>query len=226
MSNSIVLSDLSKTKTIVIDDIGPNNDTSLTLFGPNVSVFGEYFWENLLHLLENFSSSTQPDKPIEGQLWYDSSNKILNVCTLTGTTQTWIPITSSSTVDLSSFIDISKTSTASNLKLGIAEAQTTIYAGANRNDNHACTKKFVDSWKGGITTGANNSASWVVYTNKFAIIQGIGSGNIVLPFEMADINYSAVITNNNSHQHFRVTNKTTKGFTSNSDNWMVVGIVL
>jgi hypothetical protein len=226
MSYSIVLSDLSKTKTLVIDDVGPNNDTSLTLFGPNVSVFGEYFWENLLHLLENFSSSKQPDKPIEGQLWYNSSNKILSVCVLTGTTISWKPITGSTSVDLSSFIDISKTSVATSLKLGIDEATVTIYSGANRNDNFACTKKFVDSWKSGVTTGATNSTSWVVYPNKFAIIQGVGSGNIVLPFEMADINYSAVITNNNSHQHFRITNKTSKGFTSNSDNWMVVGIAL
>jgi hypothetical protein len=226
MSYSIVLSDLSKTKTLVIDDNGPNNETSLTLFGPNVSVFGEYFWENLLHLLENFSNPTPPDKPIEGQLWYNSSNKELNVCVVTGTTPKWLPITNSTAVDLSSFIDISKSATASNLKLGIAEQTTTVYTGPNRNDTFACTKKFVDSWKGGITTGSANNKSWVMYPNKFAIIQGIGSGNVVLPFEMADINYSAVITNNNSYQHFRVTNKTTKGFTSNSDNWMVVGIAL
>lgn len=226
MSYSIVLSDLSKSKTIVINDTGPNNETSLTLFGPNVSVFGEYFWENLLHLLENFSGTKSPINPIEGQLWYNSTDKVLNVCTLTGATTKWLPITNSSSVDLSSFINISKTATATSLKLGIAEPTTTIYTGSNRNDNYACTKKFVDSWKGGVVTGATNNASWVIYPNKFAIIQGTGSGNIELPIEMADINYSAVLTNNNSHQHFRVTNKTTKGFTANSDNWMVVGIAL
>lgn len=226
MSYSIVLSDLSKSKTIVINDTGPNNETSLTLFGPNVSVFGEYFWENLLHLLENFSGATSPVNPIEGQLWYNSTDRVLSVCVLTGATTKWLPITNSSSVDLSTFINISKTATATSLKLGIDEPTTTIYTGSNRNDNYACTKKFVDSWKGGVVTGASNNSSWVIYPNKFAIIQGTGSGNILLPIEMADINYSAVLTNNNSHQHFRVTNKTTKGFTSNSDNWMVVGIAL
>lgn len=226
MSYSIVLSDLSKTKTLVIDDISPNNDTSLTLFGPNVPVFGEYFWENLLHLLENFSNVTPPNNPIEGQLWYNSATKVLNVCVLKGTTTEWLPITNKTAVDLSSFIDISKSASVTSLKLGIAELSTTVYTGANRNDNFACTKKFVDNWKSGIKTGATNTMSWVIYPNKFAIIQGIGSGKITLPFEMVDVNYSAVITNNNTHRHFNVTNKNTTSFYTNGDNWMVVGTAL
>lgn len=225
MSYSIILSDLSKTKTLVIDDTGPNTETTLTLFGPNVNVFGEYFWENLLHLLENFSSDKSPDNPLEGQLWYNSADKTLNVCVATGATKTWKPITGSNTVDLSSFIDTSKASTISNLKLGIDEPTTTIYAGVNRNDNYACTKKFVDNWHGGIKTGTGKNSHWIMYPNKFTIIQGTGSGVVVLPVEMADNNYSAVLTNS-SHVHLKVYNKTTKGFSTNGDNWMVVGIAL
>lgn len=53
--------------------------TSLTLIGKNVTNFGEVYNENLVHLLENFSSSSAPEQALKGQLWYDSSTGRLNV---------------------------------------------------------------------------------------------------------------------------------------------------
>jgi hypothetical protein len=53
--------------------------SSLTLIGKNVTNFGESLNENLVKLLENFSSSTQPEYPIKGQLWYNTSTGRLNV---------------------------------------------------------------------------------------------------------------------------------------------------
>lgn len=41
--------------------------------------YGELYNENLLHILENFSSSQPPTDPTKGQLWYDSLNKALKV---------------------------------------------------------------------------------------------------------------------------------------------------
>lgn len=226
MSYSIILSDLSKTRNLVIDDNVPNTETSLTLFGPNVATFGAYFWENLLHLLEHFSNPTAPEKPIEGQIWYNSTNKTVNVCVPNGTSYKWVQITGTDTTDLSMFIDISKASSISSLKLGISEPIPTVYSGTDRTDSNACTKLFVDNWHGGVKTGSTETQSWVIYPNKFAIIQGVGSGTITLPIEMKDTNYSAVITNDNSYAHFKVTKKTTKSFITNGNNWMVVGIVL
>lgn len=55
------------------------NSTSLALIGRNFAGYGEYFNENFVKLLENFSRSTQPANPLTGQLWYDSTNKILKV---------------------------------------------------------------------------------------------------------------------------------------------------
>jgi hypothetical protein len=43
--------------------------SSLTLIGKNVTNFGQVFNENLIKLLENFSSSSEPEHPIKGQLW-------------------------------------------------------------------------------------------------------------------------------------------------------------
>ena len=49
--------------------------SSLTLVGRNYTGFGEAFNENFVKLLENFSSTTAPNTPITGQLWFDTQEK-------------------------------------------------------------------------------------------------------------------------------------------------------
>jgi len=53
--------------------------TDITLIGKNYSGFGEALNENLIKILENFSSTTAPEHPIKGQVWYDSSENKLKV---------------------------------------------------------------------------------------------------------------------------------------------------
>lgn len=53
--------------------------TDLSLIGKNVSSFGQLQNENLVHLLENFSNTTEPVNPIKGQLWFNSNNSSLYV---------------------------------------------------------------------------------------------------------------------------------------------------
>jgi hypothetical protein len=55
--------------------------TDLTLIGKNYSGYGELLNENLVRLLENFSSNSQPASPISGQLWWDASTNLLKVYT-------------------------------------------------------------------------------------------------------------------------------------------------
>jgi hypothetical protein len=45
--------------------------TSVTLIGKNVDSYGEYYNDNLVGLLENFSSTEQPRSPLVGQLWHN-----------------------------------------------------------------------------------------------------------------------------------------------------------
>jgi hypothetical protein len=47
--------------------------TSLSLIGKSVNSYGESYNENLIGLLENFASESQPRSPIEGQLWYNTN---------------------------------------------------------------------------------------------------------------------------------------------------------
>ena len=53
--------------------------TDLTLIGKGYAGFGEKLNENLIKLLENFSNTSAPSNKIQGQLWFDQTNKILNV---------------------------------------------------------------------------------------------------------------------------------------------------
>ena len=66
LTNGTILLNLSDQKTDQLT-------TSLTLIGKNVPAYGTYFNENLIYLLENFASPTQPRKPLYGQLWFNSA---------------------------------------------------------------------------------------------------------------------------------------------------------
>lgn len=61
---------------IVVEDLTVNDETSLFLPGKRSTGYGQYVAENFLHLLENFAKITPPVKPVEGQLWYDTTEGI------------------------------------------------------------------------------------------------------------------------------------------------------
>ncbi len=56
-----------------------NTQTDLSFIGKGYAGYGELIAENFLQLLENFSNTSAPTKPIEGQLWWDSTNSKLQV---------------------------------------------------------------------------------------------------------------------------------------------------
>ena len=57
-----------------VDDGTINNATDLKLVGKNYAGYGEIQNENFVHLLENFASSQSPGKPIQGQIWFDTTS--------------------------------------------------------------------------------------------------------------------------------------------------------
>lgn len=60
-----------------VEDGTIDTTTDLKFVGRNYSGYGEVQNENFLHLLENFSNSVAPEKPISGQIWFDTSSKKL-----------------------------------------------------------------------------------------------------------------------------------------------------
>ncbi len=51
----------------------------ISLIGKNYQGFGESINENFIKMLENFSNSTAPTRPIRGQLWYDTATGRLKI---------------------------------------------------------------------------------------------------------------------------------------------------
>ena len=63
----------------VIDSAIDQTTIDITLIGKNVSGYGEFINENFVKILENFANTSQPNNPLAGQLWFDTSENRLKV---------------------------------------------------------------------------------------------------------------------------------------------------
>jgi hypothetical protein len=63
----------------VIDNEINTSAADIALIGKNVTGFGEYINENFIKLLENFAATSEPNNPVAGQLWFDTSENRLKV---------------------------------------------------------------------------------------------------------------------------------------------------
>jgi microcystin-dependent protein len=77
MPYTVNFTDSNNKTPITVFDNTSSTDTSLVFPGRNVTGYGQIIAENFLSLLENFASADQPVNPIEGQIWYDSTNGVL-----------------------------------------------------------------------------------------------------------------------------------------------------
>lgn len=107
MTYTIKFSDTTKTSFTITDlkKDGPGSldgsHTDLVLYGKGNSDYGEDLWNNLVHILENFSSpGPGPSHPIEGQLWYNKTDGVLSVY------KEILPTTSPKTYQWSKLVDV------------------------------------------------------------------------------------------------------------------------
>jgi len=63
----------------LIDGVVDTDTTDLALVGKNFVGYGEYWNENFIKILENFANPNSPVSPLQGQLWYDTSENKLKV---------------------------------------------------------------------------------------------------------------------------------------------------
>ena len=78
MSYTIIKTD-GTTLTQLVDGDVDQTVTDITLIGKNASGYGTYVNDNFVWLLENFANTAQPNHPITGQLWFDTSENRLKV---------------------------------------------------------------------------------------------------------------------------------------------------
>lgn len=60
-----------------VEDGTVNQTTDLKLVGKNYAGYGELQNENFVHLLENFSGTSSPPRPLSGQVWFNSATSKL-----------------------------------------------------------------------------------------------------------------------------------------------------
>ena len=81
MSYTITLTN-GKTLAVLADQSFDSVSSSLTLIGKNVNAYGQYVNNNFVGLLENFASITSPRSPVQGQIWFDTSEGRIKVYNL------------------------------------------------------------------------------------------------------------------------------------------------
>lgn len=69
----------SSVLTEITDGTIDQSATDITLIGKNASTYGEFINENFVKILENFANTTQPNNPLTGQVWFDTSENRLKV---------------------------------------------------------------------------------------------------------------------------------------------------
>ena len=75
-----IINNYNGSQLVGINDKTVNNTaTSLRLPGRDYKPYGEVVVENLVWMLQHFNGATPPLNPIQGQVWYDSSNQELKV---------------------------------------------------------------------------------------------------------------------------------------------------
>ena len=89
MAYTIPYTDQANNGTITVEDGTINNETTLQFPGRNTTSYGKVISTNLLQLLENFASATEPARPTEGQLWYDTNPSGEQLKVYDGTQ--WVP---------------------------------------------------------------------------------------------------------------------------------------
>lgn len=89
MAYTIAFTDEANKDRITVEDGTINTETSIKFPGRNTTSYGAVVAENFLHILENFADTQAPLNPVEGQLWYDTTNSAEQLNVYDGTN--WVP---------------------------------------------------------------------------------------------------------------------------------------
>ena len=76
MPYTISYTDTVNKGVITVEDNTLNSETTLNFPGRGETAYGSSINTNFLHLLENFANTTAPPRPVEGQLWYDTTSGV------------------------------------------------------------------------------------------------------------------------------------------------------
>jgi hypothetical protein len=64
---------------VTVPDTEKNTEYGVTLVGRNYSGYGVYLNDNFVSLMENFANNTAPGRPLDGQLWFNTTTATLSL---------------------------------------------------------------------------------------------------------------------------------------------------
>ena len=113
----------------ILDGPVDTAQTSLTLVVRNYSNYGQIMTDNLVALIENFAYDIEPSNPLPGQLWWDTTAKLLKVYT-----GTYFKIISSATAQNSSTVGAPSTIVPGDIWWDTYAEQLYVYDGTTPYD--------------------------------------------------------------------------------------------
>lgn len=125
MAYEVNFTDSVNKGSLTVEDNTLNTETSLGLPGRNLTDYGNVVLENFLHLLENFANNNSPENPVEGQLWYDTTDGVNQLKVYDGTQ--WI---SAGGLKKATSEPEASTSTLGDLWVDTANQQVYLYSGS------------------------------------------------------------------------------------------------
>ena len=154
-------------KTIDVADESYVDKLPIDLFGRNATQYGDGFWTNLVRIVENFYSVTEPRNPIKGQLWYNGTN--LYLCTKAASTL------------------VTQSDYAANYTTYKSDASwsTINLAAAATSGNGTVTQKYVDDKVANLLTGITGDIS--IDSTGLAKVTGINNKKLSDPTSAGQI---------------------------------------
>jgi hypothetical protein len=206
MSDTYNIPFTNKSDSIVIEPFDVDVSTSLALYGKNTLNYWPDLNKNMLLLLTNFSNKEPPLTPVTGQTWFDNSVGELKYYD-NGWYRLIPPV-----VDLSQCVTSQSDTLSGNLQLSNLPTTATSIA----------SRAYLESKVLDYTHGTVNNINWIKLANKYTVMNTYATQNkqiFVLPFTMADTNYSILATPNETTRgvynamHYTTYEKTTTEFT-------------
>lgn len=186
---------------VTVPDTEVNTTYGITLIGRNYSGYGVFLNDNFVSLLENFANGTPPATPVTGQLWFNTTNKLLQIWNGAA----WKPIAASIA---SGSTPSSSTSNVGDFWWDTSTQQLKVYAGstvANVLSTLSTTHQELQLVSTeSVRVGDNVSASGLSPTLGITVVQILSATNV-------SINTPVTITNGQSLSFTR------------GQNWNLIG---
>ena len=210
MATKVEFTNRSK-PALYLKDNTYNYQTCIAMAGVGVDEYIGVIWTNILRMMEHYSNDEPPSPAVEGQLWYDTSNKELkvNIGRYLGEPE-WVAISGKSIPTVSSLLN----------KTGGTLAYDLYVNDVSTNDTNVVSQGYADEANKVIFNGINNNYQYNItdYNGMITLNGTIRQNNfynsvcvVKLPFVMRDTNYTITLSCSSNTEYLPSSDNTPTG---------------